>query len=781
MISVMGLFGEPAIAEITYNYTTLPDVPGAMYVNTFSGISGRNIVGTYTDSNGQHGFLYDGTNYHTLDVPPAFGANATAVNGIDGSNIVGVYGVNSPGLGAGAGYGFLFNGTKYQTFEAPGTTPDESVTYFQGISGGTILGSYWDAVSGVSGIFLYNGTNYEPLEIPLPIDATAVLGISGGTIVGYYYESNSAWQGFLYNYNSKSFQLLNVPGATLTLASGISGSNIVGSYLDSSSGAHGFLYNGTNYQTLNVPGATATSANAIDGSNIVGVYSDSRGAMHGFLATPSATQPLQITTTTLPNATNFVSYNTPPVVLQATGGTGTGYRWSVLGSLPAGFNLDQNTGVLSSDGCQVTPAGSYNLTFQVTDSAGTSSPTRQLTLVVSCPTPQLTLKPWGAYMQASFTTPSWPNGCSNSSNPSLTDYASACGFAYLDWQQFITTLPGSHVEPNTPLDLILSGNVVYKDPSTGLIGTPLPTDCFPWNSNCYVVAGFAPACGNSPGTGGGEAPSLYDPPQGGWVIPPPANTCTSSRVADHYPFYYQLAAPSYLSTICTAPPDPNQNCNQRCPGLFPYIVSPDLKTLSFVDEPCDRLLPGDLPSTYPPPGHFQAFQTSLVGIDGQGNIMNTLHSWTWNSTFNGWNGGGTTVISQTEFNVAVDPGSGSGGVTVTNINGVQLPSVVSSSQVTTTASGLAYSRVSKTFNGTVTVTNIGTSTISGPLQIVFFGMPPNVTLTNATGNLSGTPYVTISSVASLAPGQSTTISVKFANPSDVTLNLAPVIYSGSIN
>jgi hypothetical protein len=102
------------------------------------------------------------------------------------------------------------------------------------------------------------------------------------------------------------------------------------------------------------------------------------------------------------------------------------------------------------------------------------------------------------------------------------------------------------------------------------------------------------------------------------------------------------------------------------------------------------------------------------------------------------------------------------------------------SQVATTASGLAYSRVSQTFNGTVTLKNISSSAITGPLQILFTGMPATVTLVNATGKLSGTPYLTVPT-ASLAPGQSVTVGVQFKNPSNATINLTPAIYSGSFN
>jgi YVTN family beta-propeller protein len=112
---------------------------------------------------------------------------------------------------------------------------------------------------------------------------------------------------------------------------------------------------------------------------------------------------------------------------------------------------------------------------------------------------------------------------------------------------------------------------------------------------------------------------------------------------------------------------------------------------------------------------------------------------------------------------------------------------VSPSEVATTASGLAYSRVSKTFNGTVTLTNISSSAVSGPFQMVFTGLPAGVTLANATGEFSGSPYLTITvasvspgGTASLMPGQSATASVQFDDPSFAAIKFTPLIYSGSL-
>jgi len=110
-----------------------------------------------------------------------------------------------------------------------------------------------------------------------------------------------------------------------------------------------------------------------------------------------------------------------------------------------------------------------------------------------------------------------------------------------------------------------------------------------------------------------------------------------------------------------------------------------------------------------------------------------------------------------------------------------VPLVLPPSEVATTASGLAYSRVGQTFNGTITITNIGNSTISGPCQILFTGLTAGVTLVDAAGHFSGSPYLTaLPASAFIASGQSATVSVQFKNPLYATINFTPVIYSGNI-
>jgi hypothetical protein len=350
------------------------------------------------------------------------------------------------------------------------------------------------------------------------------------------------------------------------------------------------------------------------------------------------------------------------------------------------------------------------------------------------------------YMQAQFIAP-------NSST--LPSYAASCGFAYLEWQQLITNDPGgSTLRPNDPSML----PAVNISPTDGSLIAP---------------------------------PSYYDPPPSGYV---------GSQI-NPYPFYYPPPPSIFFNPGARCTLDINVYPFD-CPIRFPYVVSSDFTTLSFLDAPADHALDPSVvvPTTNP---RFLAFKTTLVGVSGQANqggvscgpgsalYCTPLFSWSWKSTNTQFACPGILSyltglcsmggVDQADGIYPIIPGNGDGGITITSINGVQLPPAVLPSQVATTASGLAYSRVSETFNGTVTLTNIGSSAISGPLQILFTGMPAGVTLANATSNLSGTPYMTVSTAADLTPGQSVTVNVQFSNPSNATINLAPAIYSGSIN
>jgi hypothetical protein len=86
LTGLAALIAAGITTQAQYIWTALDD-PLAMGGTVASGISGANIVGGYSDSNGIHGFLYNGSNYTTLDDPLA--VNGTRALGISGTNIVG--------------------------------------------------------------------------------------------------------------------------------------------------------------------------------------------------------------------------------------------------------------------------------------------------------------------------------------------------------------------------------------------------------------------------------------------------------------------------------------------------------------------------------------------------------------------------------------------------------------------------------------------------------------------------------------------------------------------
>src|SRR5208337_4098201 len=87
------------------------------------------------------------------------------------------------------------------------------------------------------------------------------------------------------------------------------------------------------------------------------------------------------------------------------------------------------------------------------------------------------------------------------------------------------------------------------------------------------------------------------------------------------------------------------------------------------------------------------------------------------------------------------------------------------SEVHPVSSGAIYNPLTQLFNGNVMFTNTGATTLTGPFPLVFQGLPSGVTLADATGDTGGgLPYIS-DALATLAPGQSSTVADQFADPS----------------
>lgn len=100
-----------------------------------------------------------------------------------------------------------------------------------------------------------------------------------------------------------------------------------------------------------------------------------------------------------------------------------------------------------------------------------------------------------------------------------------------------------------------------------------------------------------------------------------------------------------------------------------------------------------------------------------------------------------------------------------------------SSQVSVTTSGFLYSRATRTYNGTLTVTNTSGTPIPGPINVVLTNLPATITLANANGTFNSNPYRT--AAGGLNPAQSLQIALSFNNPNNVIITSTPVTYSGT--
>ena len=198
--------------------------------------SSGTIVGWYTDTiNKNHGFLYAGGTFTTIDAPG--GTNGTSPNGIDDS--------------------------------------------------GRIVGNYTDATNRNHG-FLYEGGTFTTIDVPPATNGTVASGINNNGLIAGYYANVTGFHGYVSS-GSNLVGSIDFPGALSTTASGINLFwDVVGSYVDAAWVFHGFLYRtvGLTFATIDFPGATATFATGINhSSRIVGYYWNASG-VHGFLATP---------------------------------------------------------------------------------------------------------------------------------------------------------------------------------------------------------------------------------------------------------------------------------------------------------------------------------------------------------------------------------------------------------------------------------------------------------------------------------------------------------------
>jgi hypothetical protein len=117
-------------------------------------------------------------------------------------------------------------------------------------------------------------------------------------------------------------------------------------------------------------------------------------------------------------------------------------------------------------------------------------------------------------------------------------------------------------------------------------------------------------------------------------------------------------------------------------------------------------------------------------------------------------------------------GNGTGGITITGVHENVFVDI--SGQVRITSTGFLYSRESKLYSGTLTITNNGPD-ISAPIGVALCNLTPGVMLANLVDMFQGNPYITVTTKG-LATGASVTVPIQFNNPVNAQIKFTPMPY-----
>jgi hypothetical protein len=106
-----------------------------------------------------------------------------------------------------------------------------------------------------------------------------------------------------------------------------------------------------------------------------------------------------------------------------------------------------------------------------------------------------------------------------------------------------------------------------------------------------------------------------------------------------------------------------------------------------------------------------------------------------------------------------------------------------SNAIQVTRSGYVRDRRTGTYAQRLTLTNVSSTTLSGPFFVVLDDMSANATLANASGTIgtgpSGSPYVLVpGSSGVLSPGASLSVVLQISNPTNSPIAYSPRLLNG---
>jgi len=255
------------------------EVPGAIGTRAF-GINPRgDIVGSFTDAAGTHGYVLRIGVFTQIDYPGAATTEAWGINAR--GDVIGRYTrAGVPGI-----RGFLLQSGHYTDI----SIGNHLVTLPTKIgASGEIVGCFHDTNGSVDMYgYVQRGNDVSVFRLPstvAPLGSSAMHnGIvpGGGLIVGLTLPAPGQSHGYIID--GDTFSYLDVPGSTATAAWDVNPRGVIVGNYGASGRTHGFYYNDGDFVTLDVPGSTLTVARGINPrGDIVGVYNTATGA-HGFV------------------------------------------------------------------------------------------------------------------------------------------------------------------------------------------------------------------------------------------------------------------------------------------------------------------------------------------------------------------------------------------------------------------------------------------------------------------------------------------------------------------
>lgn len=226
-----------------YTFFNIPNFPGSVRSWAYDINNAGAIVGTYEDSQSDHGFIYKDNNFLTID--RGLLTEARAIN--NKGQVAGYFHDN------GSVKSFVYDHGNYQNFDEPAYH-----TYAYGINdAGLIVGMLLSKDWSFSRGFVYDLSqeNFVRTLTMDPFSYTEASGINDkNQVVGTYLDNSLVYHGYIYDYSTGTFSTFDFPGSwDWPFVYDINDSGLIlGAYYDNydeTSGdyqdAYGYLYDGS--------------------------------------------------------------------------------------------------------------------------------------------------------------------------------------------------------------------------------------------------------------------------------------------------------------------------------------------------------------------------------------------------------------------------------------------------------------------------------------------------------------------------------------------------------